>query len=195
MENNENKGFSIWYILGHLFMVSILSSVAIYYIYKGGNASTSDYISGAGSVASVYAILLALWQIKQTRSAAQAAAMAAFMKSKEIDKFLSFANINRHIEISNSIPPFLAINQYEAAVIKIDQLKELLTELKVSKDLSLDDRKTAINYVFRLGTDISSIRQQMSGYNRLDKDIVITHVTDVNTFLQEILAKQKKKEL
>lgn len=108
MENNENKGFSIWYILGHLFMVSILSSVAIYYIYKGGNASTSDYISGAGSVASVYAILLALWQIKQTRSAAQAAAMAAFMKSKEIDKFLSFANINRHIEISNSIPPFLA---------------------------------------------------------------------------------------
>ena len=95
MENNENKGFSIWYILGHLFMVSILSSVAIYYIYKGGNASTSDYISGAGSVASVYAILLALWQIKQTRSAAQAAAMAAFMKSKEIDKFLSFANINR----------------------------------------------------------------------------------------------------
>ena len=66
MENNENKGFSIWYILGHLFMVSILSSVAIYYIYKGGNASSSDYISGAGSVASVYAILLALWQIKQT---------------------------------------------------------------------------------------------------------------------------------
>ena len=87
-------------------------------------------------------------------------------------------NINRHIEISNSIPPFLAINQYEAAVIKIDQLKELLTELKVSKDLSLDDRKTAINYVFRLGTDISSIRQQMSGYNRLDKDIVIVRIRE-----------------
>lgn len=68
MENNENKGFSIWYILGHLFMVCILSSVAIYYIYKGDNASTSDYISGAGSVASVYAILLALWQISRHTS-------------------------------------------------------------------------------------------------------------------------------
>lgn len=195
MDNNENKGFSIWFILGHLIVVCILAGVAIYFISKGDNTSTSDYISGAGSVASFYAILLALWQIKQTRSAAQAAAMAANMKSKEIDKFLSFANINRHIEISNSIPPFLAINQFEAAVIKIDQLKELLTELKVSKDLSDDDKKTAINYVFRLGSDISSIRQQMSGYNRLDKDVVINHITDVNTYLQEILAKQKKKEL
>lgn len=192
---NEKNGLSWWHILIHLLIVLILAGVAIYFIDKDIHVTTSDYISGAGSVASVYAIIIALWQIKQAKSAAQAAEIAAINKSKEIDNFMSFANINRHIEISNSISPFLAAKQYEAAIIKIDQLKELLVDLKESKDVSNDDRNSASLFVIKLGTDVSSIRKQLSGYNSLDEEVVITHITCVNTFLQEMLAKLKKKEL
>ena len=195
MEDIGKTGFSWWYIIVHLIAVGALAYVAICYISKSTNVTITDYISGVGSIASVYGILIALWQIWQTRTAAQAAEAAAIKKSKEIEKFMSYANISRHIEIANSIPPFLASKQYEAAIIKIDQLKELVVELRESKDVDGNDRKTAVFHVIKLGTDIVSLRKQLSGYNSLDADIIITHVTDVNTYLQEISAKLKKKEL
>ncbi len=195
MEDIGKTGFSWWYIIVHLIAVGALAYVAICYISKSTNVTITDYISGVGSIASVYGILIALWQIWQTRTAAQAAEAAAIKKSKEIEKFMSYANISRHIEIANSISPFLASKQYEAAIIKIDQLKELVVELRESKDVDSNDRKTAVFHVIKLGTDIVSLRKQLSGYNSLDADIIITHVTDVNTYLQEISAKLKKKEL
>lgn len=167
----------------------------MYTIFRCGESPVSDYISGVGSVASVYAILIAIWESKQARTAAQAAENAAAKKSREIEKFMSFANINRHIEIANSISPLLAAKQYEAVVIKIDQLKELLTELKVNRNLSDDDQTSALNYVFKLGTDITSLRKQLAGYNNLEDETIIKHITDVNTFLQEVEAKLKQKEL
>lgn len=193
MEDNKDKGFSAWHIAGHLIVVLLLSCVAIFFIKKETEVSASDYISGVGSVASVYAILIALWQIWQTKTAAQAAAKAAKEKSKEIDKFLSFANINRHIEISNSILQYLSSKQYEAAIIKMDQLKELLIELKENKLIDNDDWKTAHMSIIKLGTDVLSLRKELSGYNCLDKDVVISHVSNINTFLQEISAKLKRK--
>lgn len=195
MSENRKNGFSWRYVLGHLFLITIIACAVIFVIRKDDDASPSDYISGVGSVASVYAILIALWQIWQTRTAAQAAAKAAKEKSKEIDKFLSFANINRHIEISNCILQYLSAKQYEAAIIKMDQLKELLIELKDNKLIDGDDRKTAHMSIIKLGTDVLSLRKQLSGYNCLDEDVVIIHVSNINTFLQEISVKLKKKEL
>ena len=195
MDNSRGKNISWLNIVVHLFVVIILVGVAVYFIRKGGHSTYSDYISGVGSVASVYAIMIAIWQSRKAQNAAEAAESAANRKSKEIDKFMSFANISRHIEIANSIPPFLAAKQYEAAIIKIDQLKELLVELKEKRELSSDDRKSAQMNVIKLGSDIFSLRKQLMGYNSLDEDVLIVHISNVNTFLQEISAKLKKKEI
>ena len=195
MDNSGNKGFSWLNVIGHLLMVCALVGVAVYYIGKSEHVTNSDYISGVGSVASVYAILIAIWQSRKAQNAAEAAESAANRKSKEIDKFMSFANISRHIEIANSISPFLAAKQYEAAIIKIDQLKELLVELKENRELSSEDRKSAQMNVIKLGSDIFSLRKQLMGYKSLDEDVLIVHISNVNTFLQEISAKLKKKEI
>lgn len=195
MNNSGDKGFSWLNVVGHLLVICVLVGVAVYYIGKSNHATNADYISGVGSVASVYAIIIAIWQSRKAKNAAEAAESAANRKSKEIDKFVSFANISRHIEIANSIPPFLAAKQYEAAIIKIDQLKELLVELKENRDLGSDDRKSAQMNVIKLGSDIFSLRKQLMGYKTLDEDVLIVHISNVNTFLQEISAKLKKKEI
>ena len=195
MDKSGDKSFSWLNVVKHLLIVSVLVGVAIYYIGKGEHSTYSDYISGIGSVASVYAIMIAIWQSRKAKNAAEAAESAANKKSKEIEKFMSFANISRHIEIANSIPPFLAAKQYEAAIIKIDQLKELLVELKENGELSSDDRSSAQMNVIKLGSDIFSLRKQLMGYKSLDEDVLIVHISNVNTFLQEISAKLKKKEI
>lgn len=179
-------------IVVHLLFVVILALVTVSFIKKGGGASISDYMSGVGSVASIYGIIIALCQIVKAKNAAEAAEEAAKKKSKEINDFLSFATISRHIEISKSIPSSLSSKQYEAAIIKIEQLKELLVELREYWGLNVDERKTASLHISKLGIDISSIRKQMSGQNILEEGVVVDHIVNTNTFLQEISAKLKK---
>lgn len=190
--NSFKKTPPIIKIVIHLLLVFILATITVSYIKRGGEASRSDYISGVGSVASFYGIIIALCQIVKAKNAAEAAKEAAKKKSKEINDFMSFAIISRHIEISNAIPAFLAAKQYEAAIIKIEQLKELLVELREYDSLSDNEKNTAHLYVTKLGTDIVSIRKQMRGLNNLEEDMVVTHVMNANTYLQEISAKLKK---
>lgn len=176
----------------HLLFVLILAFVTVLFIKNGGEASRSNYISGVGSVASFYGIIISLCQIVKAKNAAEAAKEAAEKKSKEINDFMSFANISRHIELSKSISLSLSLKQYEAAIIKIEQLKELLVEMKEYGGLSIDESKSASIHISKLGIDIASIRKQMSGQNNLEDDIVVDHIVNTNTFLQEISAKLKK---
>ena len=192
MDNHKRRPFlKTIVLLLPLFLLALFTII----IKKSGATSTSDYISGVGSVASLYGIIITIYQSLQARNAAEAAEIAVKKKSKEINVFMSFANISRHIEISNAIPAFLAAKQYEAAIIKIEQLKELLVELREYDTLSDNEKNTAHLYVTKLGTDIVSIRKQMGGQNNLEENMVVTHVMNANTYLQEISAKLKKNEL
>lgn len=180
-----------WIVI-HLIIVAALSCVVIYYINDDVCTQTSDYISGVGSVASVYAILMTLWQLIQVKTAAEAAKDAVEKKTKEMEAFIAFAEVNRHIEVTNTVTAYLAANQEEAAAIKIEQLKEELINLKQNGDLSTSDYKTANIYVIKLGTDVSAIRKKIAGLSELDTDMVISHVTDVCTFLQEVSSKIRR---
>lgn len=190
MDNHKRRPFLK--TLALLLPLFLPAYFTIIIIKKSGATSTSDYISGVGSVASLYGIIIALCQIVKAKNAAEAAKEAANKRSKEINDFMSFANLSRHIEISNAIPSFLAAKQYEAAIIKIEQLKELLVELREYDSLSDNEKNTAHLYVTKLGTDIVSLRKQMRGQNNLEEDMVVTHVMNANTYLQEISAKLKK---
>ena len=190
--NSHKKTPPLIKIAIHLLFVFILVSFTVSYIKNGGEASRTDYISGVGGVASIYGIIIAICQIVKAKNAAEAAKDAAKKKSKEINDFMSFANISRHIEISKSISSSLSSKQYEAAIIKIEQLKELLVELREYGGLSDEDSRSASLYISKLGIDIVSIGKQLSGQNNLEDDVVITHILNTNTFLQEISAKLKK---
>lgn len=190
---DNHKRIPLWTKIAiHLLLVFMLALLTVSYMKKGGDISSSDYITGIGSVASLYGIIIALYQIIQAKSAAEAAEIAAKQKIKEISHFMSFANISRHIEMSNSIPAFLSAQQYEAAIIKIDQLKELLVEIVEYEGLSDVERRIASSHITKLGTDIISLRKQMNGQNNLEQETVVTHIINTNTFLQAIYAKLKK---
>lgn len=54
-------------VIKHIIVVTIFMVVVILFIHEDVCATTSDYISGVGSVASVYAIMITLWQfVKKT---------------------------------------------------------------------------------------------------------------------------------
>ena len=74
------KGFTWKHIFAHTLIIIAISAVVIYVISGDVCASRSDYISGVGSAASVYAIAITLWQLRQVKRVAQAAKDAAQQK-------------------------------------------------------------------------------------------------------------------
>ena len=177
----------------HIILVILLSLLVVYILSQDVCTSPVDYISGVGSVASLYGIAITLWQLKQVKSAANAAKYAVEMKLSEIDSFLTFADTKRHIEICNSINLYLTNNEYEAAAIRLEQLREVLVNLKHSKELGQDDMKCAFSHTLNLGTDIQSLRKQMAGTAKLDVNIVFQHISNVCDFLENVSSKIKQK--
>lgn len=177
----------------HIILVILLSLLVVYILSQDVCTSPGDYISGVGSVASLYGIAITLWQLKQVKSAANAAKYAVEMKLSEIDSFLTFADTKRHIEICNSINLYLTNNEYEAAAIRLEQLREVLVNLKHSKELGQDDMKSAFFHTLNLGTDIQSLRKQLAGTAKLDVNIVFQHISNVCDFLENVSSKIKQK--
>ena len=69
MEDNQ-QGFTMKHILAHILIIMVISTVVIYAISRDVYAGVSDYISGVGSAASVYAIAITLWQLRQVKRVA-----------------------------------------------------------------------------------------------------------------------------
>jgi hypothetical protein len=180
------------YFIVHIILVIILSLIVICVISQDVCPSPGDYISGVGSVASLYGIIITLWQVSQVKKVATAASEAVDRKLEEIDSFMAFADVKRHIEICNSINVYLTSKEYEAAAIKIEQLREMLVNLKQSNELQDDDFKSASSHILNLGTDSQSIRKHRAGIVKLDSDVLITHISDVCNFLEEVSSKIKK---
>ena len=180
------------YLVVHIILVIILSLIVIYVISQDVCPSPGDYISGVGSVASLYGIIITLWQISQVKKVATAASEAVDRKLEQIDSFMAFADIKRHIEICNSINMYLIAEEYEAAAIKIEQLREVLVNLKQSRELQDNDFKSASSHILNLGTDLQSIRKYLVRTAKLDSDVLFTHISDVCNFLEEVSSKIKK---
>ncbi len=176
----------------HVLIVIILSLIVVFIISQDVCTSINDYISGVGSVASLYGIIITLWQVSQVKKVATAASEAVDKKLEEIDSLMVFADVKRHIEICNSINIYLTAKEYEAASIKIEQLREVLVNLKQSTQLQGDDLKLVNNHTLNLGTDLQSIRKQIIGTGRLEVDVVFKHVSDVCNFLEEVSSKIKR---
>lgn len=180
------------FFIVHIILVIILSLIVIYVISQDVCPGPGDYISGVGSVASLYGIIITLWQVSRVKKVATAASEAVDRKLKEIDSFMAFADVKRHIEICNSINVYLTLKEYEAAAIKIEQLREMLVNLRQSNELKDDDFNSASSHLQNLGTDLQSLRKHRSGTVKLNSDVLFTHISDICNFLEEVSSKLKK---
>ena len=178
-------------VIKHVIMVTIFMVVVILFIHEDVCGATSDYISGVGSVASVYAIMITLWQfVKKTDEIKE----AVTAKTKEISSFLTYAEIERHKEMCNSIYNSINGGQYEAAAMKLDAIKNLLIELRERRpdDVELN----AINKVIKeIGNDSVNLRDPRISNEELDCKEVFKHVNKMSNILSNMSASIKNEQL
>jgi len=193
MEDNQ-KGFTWKHIFAHTLIIIAISAVVIYVISRDVYASVSDYISGVGSAASVYAIVITLWQLRQVKRVAQAAKDAALQKTEEIESFLTYADIERHIEMCNSIYSCINGEQYEAAAMKLDEMRHLLIE-KRERCIGSVDVATINEVISDIGNDSVNLRNRWISNGELDNKVVFIHINKLSNVLSDIAANIKNVQL
>lgn len=193
MEDNQ-KGFTWKHIFAHTLIIISISAVVIYVISRDVYASVSDYISGVGSAASVYAIAITLWQLRQVKRVAQAAKDAALQKTEEIESFLTYADIERHIEMCNLIYSCINGEQYEAAAMKLDEMRHLLIE-KRERCIGSVDVATINKVISDIGNDSVNLRNRWISNGELDNKVVFKHINKLSNVLSDIAANIKNVQL
>lgn len=187
MENMHKSNFTL--ILFILLIVALLA-ITIWLLYDDVTSTTSDYISGVGSVASFCAFLITLWQIKQVKTTSEATKKAVLAKTKEIEQLFTFANIERQMESCHYISICLKDNQYEAAALKMENLKGALVEIMINNWLPDVGSRHLQLLIKRTGNDIVAVRGLKDNHHNIEQ--ILQHVDDVSTYLQKVSSLMKK---
>ena len=193
MLDNQNS-FTWRHILVHTLIIIAISTLVIYVISGDVCASTSDYISGVGSAASVYAIAITLWQLRQVKRVAQAAKDASLQKSEEIKSFLTYADIEKHLEMCNSIYSSINGEQFEAAAMKLDEIRRLLIEMR-ERETGNVDVLTINKMISDIGNDSVNLRNRWVSNGELDNKVVFKHISELSNVLSDIAANIKSVQL
>lgn len=187
----NKKGHPRLVVLLHLFVLCLLVGVAIFFIGKDANATISDYISGAGSVASIYAIVITLRQIVKKTDELKVAIDA---KTKEISSFLTYADIEKHIEKCNSIYGDINGGQYEAAAMKLDDIRKLLIDIRERRPVLVDVSKVN-KLISDIGNDSVNLRNCWISNGTLDNKIIFKHIKKLLNELSNVAANIKSEQL
>ena len=187
----NKKGHSWQFVLLYLFFLCLLVGGAIFFISKDAEATISDYISGAGSVASIYAIFITLWQIIKKTDELKEAIDA---KTKEISSFLTYADIEKHIEKCNSVYANIYGSQYEAAAMKLDDIRKLLIDIRERMNVC-DDVNVVNRLISNIGSDSVNLRNCWISKGKLDNKIIFKHINELSNELSDIAANIKSEQL
>lgn len=175
----------------HFIILLLISSAVIFVIHDDVRSTAFDYVSGIGSVASVYALIVTVLEIKSTKRTAKETQNVVNRRIKEVNQLLSYAEIEKHIQICSSISMCLKGEQYEAVAIRLEDLKKVLLEIKSNQSIKDKNDYKIQPMVMRLGTDITAVRNKWMGKSDLDTEIIMEHIVEASTYLQEISAKLK----
>jgi hypothetical protein len=162
-------------------LIFIVLSVLICFAFWG---NWKDLFSIVGSVASIQGVIIALIELKKVKTSTE----AAMEKLCEVARLFSYADIERHIEMCSYISVCLINDQYEAAALRMSDLKKLLCEMK-SNETKVSQRSQNIQDLIRsIGVDIEAVRGKTQYNEKLDIKLIQKHVNSVSTLLQEVSA-------
>lgn len=167
-------------------IIFIVLSILIIWGFWG---NWKDILSIIGSVASVQGVIIALIELKKVKTSTE----VAMEKLSEVAKLFSYADIERHIEMCSYISVCLLNDQYEAAALRMSDLKKLLCEMKTNETKAYPHSQNVQDLIRNIGVDIEAVRGKNQYNEKLDIRLVQKHVNSVSTFLQEISADIKQK--
>lgn len=147
-----------------------------------------NMVSCIGSIASIQGVVMGLCELKKVKNSTE----VAMAKLSEVGRLFSYADVERHIEICSYVSLCLQDGQYEAAAIRMTDIKRQLNDIKKS-NLVAQNRIQNIQELIRyIGVDIEAVRGKSRNEMGIDLKLIQKHINNVSTFLQEVSAEIKQ---
>lgn len=172
----------------------IIINVAIFLILsililRGFWGDWKSIVSLIGSIASVQGVFLAFLELRKVKKSAD----AVMEKISEVAKVFSYADVERHIEMCSYVSVCIHSGQYEAAAVRMSDLKKMLTEIKTYNIIPQNRTQNIQDLIRSLGVDIVAIREIKQNNEDVNFHMIQKHVNTTSTFLQEVSAVLKEK--
>lgn len=145
-------------------------------------------ISCIGSAASVQGVVIALCELKKVKNSTE----AAMSKLSEVARLFSYADIEKNIEMCSYVSLCLQNCQYEAAALRMTDIKKQLYEIKISDLIPKYRHQNVQELIRNIGVDIEAVRGKSRNETEIDIRMIQKHVNRVSTFLQEVSAEIKQ---
>lgn len=152
-----------------------------------------DILSILGSIASVVGIAITLYQMREIKLTTKATQIEVKNRMDDIEQFFTYAEIEKSETFSALILSYIRGQEYEAAALKIEEIKKILFNIKNNLKLQNIDNIEIQKCIQNLSIDINSIRaKKMLGTN-FNIEIIMFDLGNSNGILQDISTKLKVK--
>ena len=167
----------------------LLAVAALFFSLKYETAGT--VLSVLGSIASLYAIVEALFRIKTIKEETHTIQTALNQKVHSLNLKETTEQINKKIQIVSRIQDFISIRNHEAAVVLMEQLLVFLQSLKCNPTTEAEVANEIQKYIKILNSDIRNLRAVFG--LRVDVDepgvkypLITKHFTDLEEYLTSV---------
>lgn len=147
-----------------------------------------NIVSCIGSVASIQGVVIGLCELKKVKNSTE----VAMAKLAEVGRLFSYADIERHIEMCSYVSLCLQDGQYEAAAIRMTDIKRQLNDIKKSNFATQYRSQNVQELIRNIEVDIEAVRGESRNETGIDLKLIQKHVNNVSTFLQEVSAEIKQ---
>lgn len=175
-------------------IVAVLVSVGLCWL--SSPFEIGSYIGICGSVASVFGVWVAYFQIKSVKESTEATKTAIEAKISGLNNYLTLADMSRVLSLAKDAKTYVSASKLEIGSVRLSDLKLDLVLLRKNErlfDVSSVERLN--NIIQDIGVDIVNIDSHLKKKDQLSIAVIVTHLEDALTLLADLEGKLKYQEL
>lgn len=182
---------SIKVVFIHIFIVFILSLAVVYFIHDDFPAGVADYISGIGSVASIYGIIITLWQlhlVKKKTDEYQDQVKAEVKNAQiKIKRGLTISIVDNAINYLSEAIRYAQRDQYELLKMRMEDCENILSEIGKSKEYIKPSQESIFrSRLWKYQDALYTVQKHVEDPSQINSNVVIDSLSKMRTELIEI---------
>lgn len=140
----------------------VVSCVAIFVYLFTSNKGLLEVVSGVGSTASMFGLIVAILQIIRVRTASEAARKASEDARSQMYNFISVSDVSRAAGILNEVQRLLRDKKFEAAEIRLTDLRKSLVQFgSHDKMAEMDEYDKYVNICEEIDIEIINLNKRI----------------------------------
>ena len=149
------------------------------------NGVLKDAISIFGTVASIYGIILTLYQLYHLTSQTKAIKKELDKKSEETNRLLSYGALESQEHMLRSLTIYLGAKQYAIIESQLQDVKKTLLQISDEPTLKFIVEGNLKLLIQEIGMDIVSVNEKWRMGRELNESVLLKHNGEIITILQQ----------